>query len=318
MLHGRDVDTENALIARQEAEKQAAAQAETERQASQVEWLRQNAPQYAGLVENGFMAPTDVGRQLTAQSEPAQDPAAIAEYKFYANEEMKAGRPPVSFLDWKQGGGAAKPISYGVTPIWGQFDDGTTGYGVQGSDGSFKRVDTGGMTPLDPRTLASEKAAGSAFGKGQGGAVLDLPQAQWTADETIKEIDALMVHPGIDEQFGGFLNSNQVLPAFPGTYKADFQTRLSQAQGRTFLQAYEMLRGGGQITEVEGKKAEQAMARLSTSQTKAAFLEALRDFKDAVRAGLDKLQQQATMSPFPPATTGGNQTSTGVQWSIAP
>ena len=54
-----------------------------------------------------------------------------------------------------------------------------------------------------------------------------------------------------------------------------------------------MLRGGGQITENEGDKAEKAMIRLNTAQTEEDFRLALQDFKDAVTMGYQKLQARA-------------------------
>lgn len=216
------------------------------------------------------------------------------------------------YVSQQTGGSETK---FGVTPIWGQFDDGTFGYGVQGTDGSFKRVDTGDLTPLDPRTLNAERAAGTTFGRGQGNAVFDLPQSEWLMNETVREIDELRNHPGLKEEFGpvGGVNVNgmgipgQMVPAWPGSNKSSFRVRRDQIVGRSFLAAYETLRGGGQITEVEGRKAQDAIARMSTAASEQEFLTALDDFERAVKEGYAKLQQQATMPARPtlPQAGGG-------------
>ncbi len=41
----------------------------------------------------------------------------------------------------------------------------------------------------------------------------------------------------------------------------DFNAMLDQVQGGAFLQAFESLKGGGQITQIEGEKATQAIVR---------------------------------------------------------
>lgn len=66
--------------------------------------------------------------------------------------------------------------------------------------------------------------------------------------------------------------------------------RIKQLQDTTFLSARQMLKGGGAITDYEGKKAEAAMARLSRAQSTEAFKSALTDLKDAIKSGEAKLR----------------------------
>ena len=65
-------------------------------------------------------------------------------------------------------------------------------------------------------------------------------------------------------------------------------SKIQQIQGQTFLQAYEGLRGGGQITEVEGKKAEAALARLNTDQSPEDFKAALGELRIIVENGMKR------------------------------
>ena len=74
--------------------------------------------------------------------------------------------------------------------------------------------------------------------------------------------------------------------------------RVKQLQDTVFMSAREMLKGGGAITDYEGKKAEAAMARMSRAQGEKEFKEALKDLRDAITAGQAKLQ----------AATGGAST----------
>ena len=63
-----------------------------------------------------------------------------------------------------------------------------------------------------------------------------------------------------------------------GTKAADFYSLLEQVQGGTFMQAFNNLKGGGQITEQEGAKATAAIARLNPRQSEEGFNKAIIDF----------------------------------------
>jgi len=90
-----------------------------------------------------------------------------------------------------------------------------------------------------------------------------------------------------------------------GSDGRDALARFRQLEGRAFLQAYGMLKGGGQITEIEGIKAERAMARMDRAQGEKEFKQALSDFRDAVRDGLDKLRERAGGDVRQPVSIGG-------------
>ena len=75
----------------------------------------------------------------------------------------------------------------------------------------------------------------------------------------------------------------------PGTDASDFKARLEQLLGGAFLEAYKTLKGGGQITEVEGKKATAAITRMNLSQSEKEFVAAAQEFKSAVESGMRKL-----------------------------
>lgn len=62
--------------------------------------------------------------------------------------------------------------------------------------------------------------------------------------------------------------------AIAGTPEADFVSRFNGYRNKIFLQAYESLRGAAGITDVEGKKATEAMSRLSTALGKNDFIAA--------------------------------------------
>src|SRR5690606_31957574 len=94
-----------------------------------------------------------------------------------------------------------------------------------------------------------------------------------------------------------------MFPAVPNTPQAGTVARIEQLQGAAFLQAFETLKGGGQITEVEGKKATDAIARLKRTQNKDDFIAALNDLKAVIQVGLDRARRQMGAAPAQP--TGG-------------
>lgn len=92
-----------------------------------------------------------------------------------------------------------------------------------------------------------------------------------------------------------------------GTDAMDFQVVLDQLGGQAFLQAFETLKGGGQITEVEGKKATDAMARLNRKQSDAEFKRSLQDLREVVGAGLQRAKAGAGgATPVPDAAPSSN------------
>ncbi|PZX29475.1 hypothetical protein C7416_104480 [Cupriavidus phytorum] len=108
------------------------------------------------------------------------------------------------------------------------------------------------------------------------------------AEDALSVVDKAIKHPGREAASGvsGTLDPRNYVP---GTDAKNFRVVLDQIKGQAFMQAYQNLRGGGQITEVEGKKATDAIARLDTAQSDAEFLTALNDLRGVMNAGYKRL-----------------------------
>lgn len=132
----------------------------------------------------------------------------------------------------------------------------------------------------------------------------------------------LLEHPGFSGSVGA---KNQAylfgLKSQPvaGTKEADFKAMLDQVQGGAFLQAFESLKGGGQITQVEGEKATQAIVRAQQSQSEEGFKKSMNDFLSV----LDKAEQRAksgatVQQQATPAATAAaprpTKTVSGIMW----
>ncbi len=82
------------------------------------------------------------------------------------------------------------------------------------------------------------------------------------------------------------------------------------------MQAYDTLKGGGQITEVEGKKATDAMARMNPRQSKEAFLEGISEFQGIVRTAKERSAGKLPQEIAPASTPAQRPTKTvsGFTW----
>lgn len=108
------------------------------------------------------------------------------------------------------------------------------------------------------------------------------------AEDALSVVDKAINHPG-RETASGVSGSIDPRNYLPGTDARNFKAVLDQIKGQAFMQAYQGLRGGGQITEVEGKKATDAIARLDTAQSDKEFLTALNDLRGVMAAGYKRL-----------------------------
>lgn len=113
----------------------------------------------------------------------------------------------------------------------------------------------------------------------------------------LKTIDSILEdEEGLEASTGGFLGmKGRASSATGGLSEAQrrFQPKIDQLKGQTFLNAYERLKGGGVITEIEGEKAEAALARLNQAQDPEDYREALADIRDVVSVGLKRSAKQA-------------------------
>lgn len=96
----------------------------------------------------------------------------------------------------------------------------------------------------------------------------------------LQAIDGILNDPALDTSTGLMSPLQNV----PGTPQYRFGTRARQLQGQAFLQAFESLKGGGQITEIEGQKAEAAIGRLDTAQGPDDYRNALMELRGVIEA----------------------------------
>lgn len=133
------------------------------------------------------------------------------------------------------------------------------------------------------------KEAQTETAKTKAAEIAGAPSVYGTAIQTIKNIDAAITHPGRETGTG----ASAVLGYVPATSARDFAARVEQLSGSAFLEAYQSLRGGGAISQAEGDKAQQAVARLKDRFiSEEDYLKALKEYRDIVETGAKRALQK--------------------------
>lgn len=233
---------------------------------------------------------------MAQQQRIAQQQAQEAQRAFMAEQNRLNREAMAQRAQLAQGGGAPDPYY--------QFLPGADGYLVGNArTGEIapgmvngQRAIPGTLDPALQGQLAGAKESGKLIGKTTTQAQIDLPRVVASTDQTIGIIDQMLQHPGLPGAVGmknwssgfGLMDS----PA-AGTKEADFMALRDQLGGKQFLEAYEILKGGGQITQIEGEKATNAIARMQTAQSEEAFKAAAKEFREIVTAVRDRAVKKA-------------------------
>lgn len=149
-----------------------------------------------------------------------------------------------------------------------------------------------GNIPKENYQEAFDAGSGTADAKARSEARSGLPGAQGIASLIDLQIQDLKSDPYLPSMLGPV---NSRLPNLSAD-AARVQSKIDQIQGGAFLQARQLLRGGGAITDYEGQKAEAAFVRMNQAQNVEDFKAALDEFNAAVQQGIRKLEAQAGMS----------------------
>jgi hypothetical protein len=249
------LDTRNQ---RQGDERALAAQAKQRNDTA--EWLRSmGSTELADGVANGSLT----GAQAMSQH---QANAAAVEPVRGINVDGNLVNPVTGELMFEAGNGAAVPSS-AIAKLQADLSAGLI---------NQEQYDLGlaNMAPSGMRIVSDGRGGftmeqGSAVGAEDGRMSPSDPQAM------IDSIDGILNDPALDRSTGLF----SAMQNIPGTDQYRFGTRARQLEGQAFLQAFESLKGAGQITEVEGTKATQAVGRMDTALQADDYREALNDLR---------------------------------------
>tara|TARA_R110000868_G_scaffold6894_6_gene38293 strand:- start:2890 stop:4323 length:1434 start_codon:yes stop_codon:yes gene_type:complete len=142
------------------------------------------------------------------------------------------------------------------------------------------------------RLVPGLKEFSSSRGKKMGEQMASAPQALEQASYMTNLLDQIATHPGREYGTGASAWMSNIPGGWSGGAR-DFAGRANQVAGQTFLQAYESLKGTGQITQIEGEKAEQAISRLRDRYvTEEEYLQAIKDLRDVTESGRAKISKK--------------------------
>lgn len=287
------------LISGQTAQQQAALGAQgwagARKQNQTLKFLEQKFPEIAQYVQAG-MPVNDALKmamdyQLKAQM-PGKAASQTAEIK-----NFEYGQKNPAFAEWQ------KEAELGLSPVYGLDENNSVVVGQLSKTGgiTWDGQPSGRVTPVSPEQLATMKSRGAGVGKAQGEAAFSIPSVRQMAAQVEFQINDLKNDPALDYVIGP-IDSRR--PHFSGD-AARAQSKINQLQGGAFLQARQLLKGGGQITDYEGQRAENAFVRLNQAQDEASFKAALDDFNYWVKEGLRKLEAQAGGQDYQPQAPTG-------------
>ena len=143
-----------------------------------------------------------------------------------------------------------------------------------------------GLTPSQEPGHVRDVERNKYIGKQMGEAQLNYPDLVIDTEYRVELLDKALNHPGLPGVVG--LPSVAGITHAPGTSEANFRVLMKQIEGANFLQAFQGLKGGGHITEIEGEQAKQSLARMSASQDETEFKVALLELQALLRRGLMK------------------------------
>jgi len=182
--------------------------------------------------------------------------------------------------------------------------------------------------PVIQQQLEAARTLGRETAKNQVTATAVLPKVISTGELALNTIDQMIgqrdakgnlikgekPHPGFEYAVGFGLPVQMV----PGTEAANFKTLFDQVKGSAFLQAFETLKGGGQISEKEGEKATSALNRMNLAQTEPEFIKAALEFKSVVQNGIANAKAKTSSSAAAPAAapTGAAESTQAVIKSL--
>ena len=288
---------------------------EARKQNKTLELLRQANPELAQAVESGALSGSDAFKMYYQQKLEAEKP----KHPNFVNAGGSLYNPDTG--EWlSPPAGAGNDAEFGLNPQYGvdaqgnpvilQLSKGGTSKqtalpeGVTLSKEPIK-LDAGthfvlldpisrqpvGQIPKDLAGAEREKTGG----KLQGEAASALPQVETAANQMLATIDSLAADPYLGNMLGSWDSRTPNLT----TDAARVQSKMDQIGGQSFLQAFNMLKGAGQITEIEGQKATQAMARLNTAQSEDDYKAALKELRSVVNSAITNARIKAGQGAAP-------------------
>jgi hypothetical protein len=283
-------------------------------------WEKAEMPQPDGSTKTGWInanSPDVRSSFVEGGVKPAYTPMEAARFTYDTGMAPPSGAPR-SYV--------ANPPVVGASAVGGA----PVGNAPMANIPMVSTPTVGGMRPSGMSPSAANAASKEIFvdkAKRQAEYAEQAPAAIQSMNETVKNINELIgdaqvvknpktgkneikygevqPHAGFKSAVGAptFSSGFGVAGMLPATDTTAFKERLEQIKGQTFLQAFNTLKGAGQITEQEGAKATAALNRMSKSLSEVEFVQAAREFEDNIQKGMEMARKRAGMPAEPKAGT---------------
>jgi hypothetical protein len=112
-------------------------------------------------------------------------------------------------------------------------------------------------------------------------------------------------HPGFTGAVGFGLGAQYI----PGTDARGFKARHEEVLGQAFLDAFEALKGGGAITQIEGEKATSARTRMALATSEKEYMDAAREYQGVLKRGIENARSRIQRSGGTPPPSSGTPSS---------
>ncbi len=116
----------------------------------------------------------------------------------------------------------------------------------------------------------------------------NIPATITKVQDTLRLVDELESHPGFSGAVGASLSPN-----WAGSARRGFHIREDQLKGGSFLEGVKELSGLGALSDAEGKKAGDAVARMDSAASESEYLTALEDYRMVLRRGVRNAYEKA-------------------------
>lgn len=171
------------------------------------------------------------------------------------------------------------------------------------------REDATGADVIKAGAVEGAKVASKIITTSQAEEYSNLAKSKTNYGTVTGMLDRVRNHPGLDAVLSSSLGEANPNLYIPNTPEYDFMALLAQLDGTLFMQAYAGLKGGGQITEIEGKKATAQIANLAIGQGKDQWLQSLGIFDGLV-------EQRYSDSRTKASELNINKTRSGVLYRV--
>ena len=194
-------------------------------------------------------------------------------YGMYSQQAQAAGEQPMSFIDYQNAvkAGTNRAIDMGGAEI-GTIPPGYEVYTDPETQQRAMRLIPGG--PAEAKVGGQEEAA-----------QIELGKREADATSMLAAIDRVKEDPNLNSILGPIEGRRET---FFTRGASDALAAADQLGGKVFMEAYQGLKGGGQITEIEGEQAKNAIARLQRTQSPKSYMEALNDLRVIVVKALER------------------------------